>query len=270
MISDDESWLRHNMTYAVAVAYVLGAEENYWQPSAEAFQYYDIVVGDTPHDLVRFHTKTSRLIEDTSDFKLLPPLELRGPRDQFRIDSRSDVFAELSKRLQQNEPDRLVVSCSHLFRTQYANGFLAPAHQDFAAYCACLEAAFDVGKSQEGGKTLADAVEKFYGGCEKLREFIRGLYEERSIFNHGVSEATLDSYRVALLQAFRQTPYGWDLLRHTCIDVIHEKARDAAGNPRGDIGTFFSTSFKMMETSFSSKAAWEKPVRRSPQSERAA
>ncbi len=61
-----------------------------------------------------------------------------------------------------------------------------------------------------------------------------------------------------MLQAFRLTPYRWDLLRHVCIDVIHEKAREAAGNPRGDIGTFFSKSFKMIETCFSSKDAWEK------------
>jgi len=258
LIADDESWLRESVSYVVAVAYVLGAQENFWQPPSEAFQYYDIAVGDTPQDLVQFHTKTSSLIEDTSAFKLLPPLELRGPRDQFRIDPRSDVFAELSKRLGKAEPDRLIVSCFHLFRTQYANAFLAPARQDFAAYCASLEAAFDTPKSQDGGKTLAECVEKFYMGYGELRDFIRGLYEERSIFNHGVSETGLEPHRVALLQAFRQTPYRWDLLRHVCVDVIHEKAREAAGNPRGDIGTFFSKTFKMIETCFSSKDAWEK------------
>lgn len=257
LISDDESWLRENVSYVVAVAYVLGVQENFWQPPAEAFQYYDIAVGDTPQDLVQFHTKTSSLIEDTSAFKLLPPLELRGPRDQFLVDPRSDVFAELSKRLGKAEPDRLIVSCFHLFRTQYANAFLAPARQDFAAYCACLEAAFDTPKSQDGGKTLAECIQKFYMGYEGLGNFIRGLYEERSIFNHGVSEAALESHRTALLKAFRQTPYRWDLLRHICMDVVHEKAREAAGNPRGDIGTFFSKSFKMVETSFSSKHVWE-------------
>ena len=149
------------------------------------------------------------------------------------------------------------MSCYHFFRTQYANGFLAPARQDFAAYCACLEAAFDTPKSLDGGKTLAESIKNFYMGYEKLHDFIRGLYGERSIFNHGVPEAALEPHHVALLQAFRQTPYSWDLLRHICIDVIHEKVREATGNQRGDIGTFFSKTFKMVETCFSSKDAWE-------------
>ena len=258
LISDDEPWLRTNVSYVVAVAYVVGAQENYWQPSSEAFQCYELTVGDSSHELVKFHTKSTSIIEDVGGFRLLPPLELRSPRDQFRIDTQGDVFGELNERLGQREPDRLIVSCFHLFRTQYANAFLTPARQDFAAYCACLEAAFDTPKGQDGGKILADHVEGFYGGYGELRDFIRGLYEERSIFNHGVSEKELDWHRVALLQAFRQTPHCWDLLRHVCIDVIHEKAREAAGSPRGDIGMAFSNTFRMIETCFSSRDAWQK------------
>jgi len=261
--SDDEGWLRENVAYVVSVAYVLGIQENRWRHPAEAFQYIGLSVGDTPHDLVQFYTKTGSLIEDVDDFRLLPPLELRGVRNQFYIDTRSEHFSELSKRLERSLPDRLIVGCYHLFRTQFANGFLASVRQDYAAYCACLEAAFDTPKSQDGGATLADFVERFYDNENKvsglrdfLRDFIRGLYEERSVFNHGVSESGLEPHRQRLLQEFRALSFRWDLLRHICVDVLIEKAREAAGHPRGDIGTFFSKTFKQIETCLSSKDAW--------------
>lgn len=257
LTSDDEGWLRENVAYVVSVAYVLGVQDNWWGHPAEAFQYADLSVSDTPHDLVQFHTKTGSLIEDVGDFQLLPPLELRGVRDQFRIDTRSEQFSELSKRLERSLPDRLIVGCYHLFRTQFANGFLASARQDYAAYCACLEAAFDTPKSQDGGATLAEFVERFYMGYSGLQDFIRGLYEERSVFNHGVSESGLEPHRQRLLQEFRGLPFRWDLLRHICVDVLVEKVREAAGQPRGDIGTFFSKTFKQIETCLSSKDAWE-------------
>ena len=51
LISDDESWLRENVSYVVAVAYVLGAQENFWQPPSEAFQYPICVTSQGPRCL---------------------------------------------------------------------------------------------------------------------------------------------------------------------------------------------------------------------------
>jgi hypothetical protein len=255
VISEDPSWLRDNIPYIVAVAYVLGVRDNCWRPPAEAFQYYDLLVSEQTHDLAQFNTKTHRPIENVKTFHLLPPLELRCSQDTFVLDTTAPEFGELSNRLEAAQPDRLSVACYHLFRTQYDNGFIAPAKQDFAAYCASLEAAFDTPKSSDGGKTLAQRVKDFYERPE-LWDFTRGLYEERSIFNHGVSESNLPPHRVKLLDAFRNTRFNWDLLRHICCDVIIEQARTAAGVPRGGIGTVFSPVFEQLEKTFDSKEAW--------------
>lgn len=257
LISDDEPWLRENVGYLVAVTFVLGIQDNSWSVPAEAFQYYDITVGEKQNELVQFHTKFGSSIEVAKDFQLLPPLEVRGVNRPFRINPRTEEFAEFSKRLACSLPDRLIVACHHLFRTQFANGFLASSRQDYAAYCACLEAAFDTPKSQDGGRTLADCLEEFYLPDLGLREFAEALYEERSVFNHGVSEAGLEPHRQRMLCAFRGLPFRWDLLRHICVDLVLEKAREAIGKPRGNVGTFFSHTFKQIETCFSSKDTWE-------------
>ena len=138
LIADDNSWLQQHVSRIVAILFVAGVEENRWEVPAEAFQYHGFEANANPADLVVLNTKTSRVMEDILSLRLLPPLELRAVRGSFRVNTHDDLVRELFRRFEANPKDRLAAACYHLFRTQFENTFLAPAEQDYAAFCACL------------------------------------------------------------------------------------------------------------------------------------
>ena len=185
IVSDDEDWLRKHIARLIAVTYFLGLEESRWQVPADAFQYSSFKATATPHDLVTLYTKSGGKTEDLRSLQLLPPLELRAVPSTFRVNLRDEKHAELIRRFDSNPYDRLAAACYHLFRSQFDNPVVAPSEQDFAAYCACLEAALDV-SGPEYSKELSDKLMGIYGKHTAMNghswQAMKGKAEPKKVF----------------------------------------------------------------------------------------
>ncbi|QGJ70861.1 Hypothetical protein PBC10988_25600 [Planctomycetales bacterium 10988] len=263
IISDDEEWLRKHVSRLIAVVYTLGLDESQWQVPADAFQYSAFKATEQPHDLVTLFTKSGGKTEDLRSLQLLPPLELRGVPTSFRVNLRDEKHAELIRRFDSNPYDRLTVACYHLFRSQFDNPVVAPSEQDFSAYCACLEASLDV-TGPDYSKELSDKLAEIYGKHTKLERWIKGLYSERSVFNHGVSsEPTLDSPddRVRALAEFRQRSLNWDVLRKLCLDVIKEQLQESLDSAKRELARLMSPTRTMLRKFFFSEEIWSEIVK---------
>ena len=258
IVSDDEDWLRKHIARLIAVTYFLGLEESRWQVPADAFQYSSFKATATSHDLVTLYTKSGGKTEDLRSLQLLPPLELRAVPSSFRVNLRDEKHAELIRRFDSNPYDRLAAACYHLFRSQFDNPVVAPSEQDFAAYCACLEAALDV-SGPDYSKELSDKLMGIYGKHTAMERWIKGLYSERSVFNHGIStEPTLDSPddRVRALAEFRQRSLNWDVLRKLCLDVILEQLQDSLDAMKRELARMWSPVRTMLRKLFFSEDIW--------------
>jgi hypothetical protein len=231
-VADDDEWLRENAPKAVPVLYYLGLSEVRWQAPVEAFQYYEFRATDTPARMVSFSTKYGPLLEDERSLQAFPPLALRC-NVQFRARTEERLNVELIRRFSANPNDRIVVACRHLFRTQFADPFLAPFDQDEAAYCACLEAVLGIAATQrEIGKELAKRLEAIYGALPGFREWVEGLYASRCDFVHGDSGAVVSPgspHKQNAYESFQARRGKWTVLRSLCRDVIRHQLEQAAG-----------------------------------------
>lgn len=256
IFSDDEDWLRLHIGRLLAIVYVMG--ERKWQTPADAFRYSSFLATDQPHDMVELFTKTEGKIEDLRSLYLLPPLELRGVNSLFRVSLTNQHHVELIKRFDQNPYDRLGAACYHLFRSQIDDPFFAPPQQDAAAFCACLEAAFDV-QGPGYKENLIAALESLYGEHPKFARWIKGLYSERSVFNHGVAidpDHKSDSDNEVAQAEYRDRTLSWDVLRHLCVDVIHEQLQDSIEATQRELARFMSPMRTMLRQFFYSDEAW--------------
>jgi hypothetical protein len=258
VITSDESWLRRHASKLFAVVYVMGIEESQWGVPADAFVYSSFKATSNPSDLVTLHTKTRGKTEDLRSLQLTPPLELRAISSSFRVDVGKPQHVELIRRFNENPYDRLATACYHLFRSQFDNPVVASAEQDFAAFCACLEAAFDIDGS-DCSKKLTDRITGLYGGHAKLERWIKGLYFERSVFNHGIAvEPTMSSSddRVKALVEFRERPLSWDVLRKLCLDVILDQLQESIEASRRGPARLMNPMKTLLRQFFDSEAIW--------------
>lgn len=236
LIAEDGHWLKEpgHVDNAVAALYALGQPEDQWQTPAEAFFYIDFQVKDSYSDLVSIPTKTHLHLETAESLRLMPPLELRGPNRPYRVLANSAEDAELLRRFAENPDDRLVVGCYHLFRAQFANRFSLPLRQDYAAYCACLEALFEIdGTQQEIAQTMTREMQAIYPDVPGLDRWVKGLYCERSVFNHGASDKVRppgweDWFKARDEFRARGAGNNLALLKRVCLDVLHDSLREAA------------------------------------------
>ncbi|MGB7347361.1 MAG: hypothetical protein WBD20_24275 [Pirellulaceae bacterium] len=230
IVSDDDEWLTTHIDRLLGIVFSLNAFENQWRGPTEAFRYSSFVAPDEPGDCVSFRSKTGRYIESSDGLQLLPPLELRGPKPRISIDPSRDWSAELILRFDLNPYDRLATACFHLMRSQFQDFFTSSREQDAASICACLEAAFDLperGISDE----LVEKLTKSYFDDEKFQEWIRGLYGERSVFNHGAKSDAVNNSgdpRAEAIRYFRQRTGSWDLARNLALDVIRRQCQESA------------------------------------------
>jgi hypothetical protein len=258
VISSDEAWLRRHISRLLAVVYVMGLEENHWEVPADAFQYSSFQAHANPHDLVTLYTKRGGKTEDLKSLKLQPPLELRGVSGSYRVDLRSERHVELIRRFNENPYDRLGAACYHLFRSQFDNPLVAPPEHDAAAFCACLEAAIDV-EGSEYSKQFIDHLHSLYGDHPALSRWIIGLYSERSLFNHGVSEEPTpesSDERLRALVEFRDRTLNWDVLRRMCLDVIENQLQDSIDAGKRELSRLMSPMRTMLRQFFDSEELW--------------
>lgn len=268
IFSDDNEWLGKHISKLIGVAYFLGLDESRWEIPADAFQYSFFPLRAAGNNLVTLNTKTRSLTENLGSIQLLPPLELRAAPDSMRLNLEDAKHVELIRRFTSNPYDRLAVACYHLFRSQFDNPVMAPVEQDFAAYCACLEAALDV-TGPDYSKELCDKLTGIYGKHSAMEVWMKGLYSERSVFNHGIAaEPTLTSPdpRLRALAEFRQIPHNRKVLRRLCLDVIKEQIQESLESAKRELSRLLSSTRKMLERFFFSDEVWGEVVKVSTQS----
>ncbi|NLS97564.1 MAG: hypothetical protein GXX96_35950 [Planctomycetaceae bacterium] len=258
IVSDDEDWLKTHISRIISLAFLMGVEENWWRVPADAFQYSFFTATESPHDLVSLHTKTRGNIEEPRSLQLYPPLELRGISGGFRIRLNEELHRELIRRFSQNPYDRIVAACYHLFRTQFDNPIVTSAEQDFAAYCACLEAALDI-QGPDCSKELMGRLTSLYGQHTAMERWIKGLYSERSVFNHGIPaepSSTSTDDRLRALTEFRERNLSWDVLRKLCLDVIQDQLRKSVDAEREQLARMMRPITKLLRQFFDSEKLW--------------
>jgi hypothetical protein len=233
LISEDDSWLRENAARVVPLLFVLGQKEDCWHTPAEAFHYFEYSASDAPAELVAFNIKGPPLYEEAGSLQLHPSLGLRGVHREFRVDLEWPQNAALIARFEKNSEDRVVVACRHLFRTQFTDIFIAPFDQDYAGFCACLEAAVGISSTQRDiGKELGKRLAAIFPGVPGLDLWIEGLYLERCAFVHGDAETGKfdpNSHKRRAFEDFKSRPGKWSVLRELCLTVIRSQLSDVTG-----------------------------------------
>lgn len=260
IISTDDDWLKKHISRLISMIYISGLKHNKWRVPANAFHYSLFKATKTPQQSVNFITKNSNKIEDLSSISLFPPLELRGVQSLYQINLHEKLHLELIRRFNENPYDRLVVACFHLFRSQYENPVISPPEQDCSAFCACLEASLDV-KGPDYSKELLDKIINIYGTLPEMDRWIKGLYSERSVFNHGVStEPTINSTddRVVALLEFRQRPHNWEVLRHLCLDTIEQQLQNSIDLVERALTRMLNPTQNLLEKYFYTDDKWTK------------
>ncbi len=274
VISEDDEWLAKNIQNAVPTLYVLGQPRDKGKPPAEAFQYGGFHATDKPPKAVTFVTKNAVpfLLEHESSLTLFPPLELGRNQWEYRIEIADESYqrmiqrlggsaspkvvnAELVRRFDKNPKDRIVMACYHLFRSQFANEFMSPLSQDYAAYCACLEAALDIDGTQRAvGANITQRLVKFYPDLARLEDWMKGLYAERSIFVHGASQPK-KKYDKDVAE-FQKHPHNHDFLRCLCLDVIHDALWKSLSPHSRDLARLQGDDYATLRKTFTSDDYW--------------
>lgn len=259
IVSDDDDWLPLHIERLVAIVFVMGLDRNNWRIPADAFRYWSFEATSTPNQLVKLGTKTGVRIESNDSIQLFPPIELRAIERNYQVELNKETHKELVARFSANPHDRLATACYHLFRSQFEDSFMAPIGQDLASICACLEAAFNI-EGPDYSKQLAQELQAIYGKSEDFARWIKGLYSERSVFNHGVSgrpDPNSEEPRQAAHAEFRQRSLSWDVARRMCLDVIGEKLLDSIDRRKRGNSRIFNNVSTLLGKLFLSEKCWD-------------
>ncbi len=262
---DDSEWLRKNLDHLVSVLYFLAEPSGDFARPAECFEFFTLNPDAGRNDHVGLFTKAGEKIESAGSLILTPSLPLRAANRIAPLRLDLDYSNQLVSLISEDPDNRLVVACRHFFRGSFEGIFQSPWEQDVAAYCACLEAAFDIpeGKYKEA---LMDATEDLLGESVALRELIAGAYAIRSVLNHGAVAIEGDN-RTELLRRFREHPaINLQTLRHICAYAIQERLLDSAQTRRTAVDRAMRRSFnhdlKRIEQRFSSDELWKELAKR--------
>jgi len=263
IVSEDGDWLSQNVDRLIGVLYFMGLHSNHWHVPSDALVHFGFKVASGDGQMVELATKSRPMIEHHDSIQLLPPLELRAVGRCFSLSLHETLNQNLSARFFTNPEDGLVVACYHLFRTQWGNFQQTPLAQDFAAYCACLEAAMQVQEKYPYNiyRGLATRFEDYPG----LEQWVKGLYAERSVFNHGISDPNADSStddRVLALLRFRDQPGNWHVLREVCRDVIHRELEPFASDIEKQFMRSVRVADKELRQLLLSQSVWRTVSRR--------
>ena len=197
---------------------------------------------DEPTDdlaLSRVLTKHAFHLESAANLSLTPPITLRGHLDRYKLDLNRPEHAELVARFTTNPQDRLVTACVHYFLTQYSDATTHPYEQDYANFCASLEAAYDVREKGDIWKVLYDGIKGDYGDMPDLERWVQGLYGCRSVHNHGLDVAAAEAdpkeqAKVDAYKSFLSRRGNYTVCRSLCRDVILRRLRAAVDAKSGE------------------------------------
>ena len=278
LISDDDEWLAAHVHTIIPLVYVLGLPLNHLSIlPAEAFQYGGFHARDKADERVTFVTKNALNVEQADSLKLFPPIELRGGDHRYlvQIGDKADLDEmynmmrffrcspsakvlnlELVRRFNENPNDRIVMACYHLFRSQFGNDFTSPMHQDYAAYCASLEAALDIDGTRDVGANIAQRLVSLYPDFDGLDDWIRGLYAKRSIFVHGATQEVQKRYE-RVISEFHKRKNNPKRLRSLCLEVIHQSLWESLFRQNMEAARLQGAGYPDLRKMFSSDRLWE-------------
>lgn len=222
VVANEDSWIEQHISRLVGVFYFLGLSANDWRVPSEALSYFGFMLTNSPSNMVELVSKSGRFIEHNDSIRFPPPLALRGVGRTFSLGLEKAPNKTLCDQFCKNPFDNLAVACFHLYRTQWGDCLHSPHEQDFAAYCACLEAALKIERDYPANLYLA--LRDRYSDYSGLERWVHGLYSERSVFNHGATvpldpKSTDQRMRDWIL--FRSKRGNWSVAREICRDVIH-------------------------------------------------
>ena len=224
--SEDEEYLRRHIDEIVAILYFLCDRTNYGIPS-ECFTYHLLNVNQSAtqdSSLVSYWTKHGDILESSNSIILFPPLPVRGKLRQHQVYQDSSYNRALLNRFNLDPFDRLVVAVRQYFRTQFSDIFTSPPFEDFALYCAAIEAALDLDSMQRGlGERFAEMLCEIYESEKSFYDFFYGLYVARSLYVHGVSSDHSNENHEHKIQAYRffmSSRIKLTLLRFITRDII--------------------------------------------------
>jgi hypothetical protein len=281
VVLGDEAWLTENYRRLIAVLYFLGdcailqGIPRTGRPS-EWFYARPLSIGPQLHDLVEVWTKHGSHIEDQDSLKMTPPLPVRGNHTQYRLDLPRVEHAALVQLLFANPQHRLITACLHYFLAQTGDPLVVSFEQDYANYCAALEAAFNIVQGAPNSVTapaagffrsignkllrligcgpathratlgiyeqLEAALVVLYGDDDVFKEYCRGLYTCRSIHDHGLSNFGAEEVRQQRHQAylgFLAKRGNYSVCRAICRDVILRQLWEQPGGARDEMSRLF-------------------------------
>jgi hypothetical protein len=154
-VGTQPEWLAQNYKRLVAVLYFIGdvacfqGDPQTGRPG-ECFYARTFPLNVQSHELVQLWTKHGGLIEDDKSLKVTPPIAVRGHLDPYFLDTQRVEHAALVELLFRNSEHRLITACLHYFLAQMGDPMIVSFEQDYANYCASLEAAFDIRQGDAG------------------------------------------------------------------------------------------------------------------------
>ena len=240
--------------------------------------------------MVQLLGKHGWYIEDQNHLKVTPPYPLRGDHRPYELDVARAEHTALIRLLSDNPEHRLVTACVHYFLAQTGDPMVVWFEQDYANFCASLEAAFDV---VQGGWTppaarracwvvrflrclgLLQRVQEHAGIPEQLiqqigqlyqidglDEYVRGLYSCRSIHDHGLSDFDQQVTRQQRHQAylaFLRRRGNYHVCRAMCRDIVLRRLQDQAEPPMTEAQRFLThqeTADDLLHAALRSDEIW--------------
>lgn len=155
VVANDGGWLAQYHKRLVAILYFVGDQACYegtprnGRP-AECFYARMLKVEGAAHSLVQLWTKHGALVEDERALKMTPPLAVRGQSEPYFLGLDRAEHNALVALLFKKPEHRLITACLHYFLAQTGEPLVVSFEQDYANYCACLEAAFDLAQGESG------------------------------------------------------------------------------------------------------------------------
>lgn len=232
VLSDDKGWLEQYFDEAVAVVYFVGQKKGRLH-AAENFIYHEFLLKTDSvknSDAVLYNTKHSRLIETADSIAIHPPLVVRG-NQPHEIDIEKYEHEKLVKLIGENPKDRIVIAVRQYFRSHFSDKFTSPFRQDYANFCAVIEAVLDQNTMSGASDKFVSELVRIYGGEEEVRTFFHGLYVARSLYVHGATVQTSLEGETKNDKAYRYfvSRHGtYSVLSELCRDIICKKIRSDA------------------------------------------
>lgn len=200
IISSEDDWLIEFTERIVSVLYFL-CDSNAPPRPAELFRYRQLSTNTKDDTFTILYNKFGSSGEGVFDesgetvrsFSIYPPSAIRGVRRGCRVDLSRPHSSKLIALFKSDPNDRLFVAIRQYFRAQFADLFSSTFENDYACYCASIEAALKLPEGKLTGNEFEKQLVDFYDAKElrpskqELQKLFKGWFCARSSYVHGGS-----------------------------------------------------------------------------------